>query len=514
MRLARAQSSVEELLLTGLIVSDEICSSLLNNIKPEFLLADHSRKILGWIKSYHGTYKKAPNVNIQNIYKVEKKNLKESEAEIISTFLSKLDQKYIESNTAAFNSKHIIEESIKFFCERRLFVLTEKVSGYLSIGKVAEAEKLIREFDREKISTVGTTAILSKSSISRIYEDGDSDILLNLPGDLGDMVGPLERSWFVAVSGVEKSGKSWLATELAVLALEQKRKVLFISHEMPEKKMRRRFVSRITGRPQFTVFTGQEYYPVLDCKRNQNDTCGNPLRIKKGIKLEKADDYKGGLISLINIGKNKRYTPCSACKAFPNSDYKAAYWFDKMEKRRLLPQPLREIQREMSRFENQFATTLEFYSSSKFKTTNQNIIDLLDTLEHQKGFRPDIIIEDYVDVRLSLSSKEKRHSVDEEWKMTSSIAQERGILWITPDQANAQARSSESITTSQTSESKTKDAHIDLRVALNRTPNEREDGVARVGVLFHREKQYSENKEVLILQNISIGQPLLDSAWL
>jgi hypothetical protein len=216
----------------------------------------------------------------------------------------------------------------------------------------------------------------------------------------------------------------------------------------------------------------------------------------------------------MGLGKNKRYIPCCACKGNDNNEYKASYWFEKFDKKKLSQPSLEEVQKKIKHFDRMYSTNLEFYSSSKFKTTSQNVFDILDTLEHQKSFRPDIVIEDYIDVRLSNSTKEKRHAVDEEWKITSAIAQERGILWITPDQANAQARSTESITTSQTSESKTKDAHIDIRLTLNRTANEREDGVARMSVLFHRERQYSENKEVLIMQHIGTGQPLLDNAWL
>lgn len=72
-------------------------------------------------------------------------------------------------------------------------------------------------------------------------------------------------------------------------------------------------------------------------------------------------------------------------------------------------------------------------------------------------------------------------------------------------------RNQRSLNDSNWSESKLKDAHIDMRIALNQTAREKSDKVMRINILMHRHNYFHPAQEVLILQELSAGQPLLDS---
>ena len=63
-----------------------------------------------------------------------------------------------------------------------------------------------------------------------------------------------------------------------------------------------------------------------------------------------------------------------------------------------------------------------------------------------------------------------------------------------------------------TSESKTKDAHLDLRITLNTTDIEYDLGLQRIGMLFRR-KGKCLNSEIMLTQRRETGNMILDSEW-
>ena len=52
---------------------------------------------------------------------------------------------------------------------------------------------------------------------------------------------------------------------------------------------------------------------------------------------------------------------------------------------------------------------------------------------------------------------------------------------------------------------------MDIFAALNQDKKEKSLGVLRVAILAHRHSQFSEDKNVILLQNLSLGQVHLDS---
>lgn len=125
-------------------------------------------------------------------------------------------------------------------------------------------------------------------------------------------------------------------------------------------------------------------------------------------------------------------------------------------------------------------------------------------------WNPDILIIDYVDI-LAQQDPDTRMDVDKKWKKASQIAGELNCLVINADQAVKAARTQYMLDKNSTSESKTKDAHLDVRIALNQTDEEKEVGVARINVLFHRHKDFNGRDEIMILQRIATSEPILDN---
>ena len=89
----------EEKLLTGLIVDDEYCRRVLAMIRPDLIENQFSRRIIEWVRDYQERYDKAPGLEIQDIFAVNKAHLGEDEATIIEIYLGNLSRNYeAESN--------------------------------------------------------------------------------------------------------------------------------------------------------------------------------------------------------------------------------------------------------------------------------------------------------------------------------------------------------------------------------------------------------------------------------
>jgi len=86
-------------------------------------------------------------------------------------------------------------------------------------------------------------------------------------------------------------------------------------------------------------------------------------------------------------------------------------------------------------------------------------------------------------------------------------------LIVTADQADAGARKKKSMDESNFSDDKRKDGHLDCRLVINQTDEEKAMGVQRLAVTYHRHIEFNKKREVIITQNLALGQPVLDSEW-
>ena len=64
-----------------------------------------------------------------------------------------------------------------------------------------------------------------------------------------------------------------------------------------------------------------------------------------------------------------------------------------------------------------------------------------------------------------------------------------------------------------TSESKTKDGHLDVRIALNQTDEENALGLLRASVIFHRHQSVNRATEVMVTQRLTTSEAIMDSSF-
>jgi archaellum biogenesis ATPase FlaH len=140
---------------------------------------------------------------------------------------------------------------------------------------------------------------------------------------------------------------------------------------------------------------------------------------------------------------------------------------------------------------------------------------ILNTWEQQDGWVADIIIVDYADLLTTKGNQEERHKQNNIWKALRGLNQETNTLLITATQSDAAAYEQDTLRLKNFSEDKRKYAHVTAFYGLNQDSKGREKnlGVLRINELLLREDGFDANRQVTVLQAMSIGRPILTSYW-
>lgn len=496
-------NDIEKKILTGLIVSDNYYKQVQKMLKKQYFKVPYIQTIYKWASEYYNIYKENPGKEIQTIYNIEKENIKEADASIIGQFLNNLSNDYEQSS---FNVDYLVDQTKIYFRERSLYLLAEEVQAALARGKLANAEQMIKEYNKVAQQTSSWFNPFDQKNISNIFEE-DNDKLFRLPGELGEMSGWFERDWLIAFMGPMKRGKSWWLQELAIHALMSGLKVAYFSLEMNKKAVSKRIYKRIAV---LANNEGDYKFPVFDCERNQDNTCEKEERICAiGIKAP------GG--SKPEWNNIRGYRPCTICKPISQdqkTDYVKAIWFKVHKQKEDLG--TKNVSKKIKNFLTQYGNNLRVMAYPAFSASFDDIEADLDSLEYQENFIPDLVCVDYFDISnpgKNTGNLSERGKADHVWKRGKGFAAERHFLMATVLQSNRPSISKKSLEQEDTSEDIRKLAHVDMLFGLNQTKEDKEDNLMRLSVIAHRHEEFNFKGEVAVLQSLALGQPLLFSGW-
>ena len=491
-------SDIEKKIVTGLIVSDRFCRELLPMLKMDYLQIDYAKTIVGWIRDYFDQYGKAPNRDVQNIFNIERETMKEAEVSLVEGLLSDLSRSYEASDQ--FNTDYILDQAVAYFENRSLDILARNVSGYLSKGQGELARQEVTDYRKVAKATSVWFNPLREESVKDVFVAEEENMLFRLPGVLGDMIGYFERDWLFAFMGPMKRGKSWYLLELAFQALTARLRVVVVSLEMSKWKVSKRLYSRLTGLPRAE---GRFTYPVFDCLWNQQGTCRKVDRTN-GVPLF----GKGDRVPEFRPGMD--YRPCTACRR--TRDYFPAVWYEVQSHRRAIDPRL--TVRRIEGFKQLFGDNLRIISYPEFSANFNDIVRDLDNLEYTENFVPDVVLIDYFDILAPEDGRlSERGNIDATWKRGKNLAGTRHCFVGTVSQSSRKTFEKKKITPSDTSEDIRKLAHVEGLCSLNQTPEEKARGIMRMQALVKRHDEFDLIGEVMVLQQLSLGQPFLDSEW-
>lgn len=509
---------IERKALIGLITNTDYLKQIQEDWKQEYLESATAKLIASWCWEYFKKYQKAPMRDIEMIYisKLKKGINKELAEEIENDILPGLSKEY-ENSRITITS--LLDETRQYFIERQIILHKQDIESKLEKGEITEAEEIVERFKLKKFTEeegldLGNEKTLSK--LKEVFETGNES-LIQFPGALGEFWNDqLVRGGFVALLAPEKRGKTGWLLEFMMRAVNQNRKVAFFqAGDMTENQQLMRICIYLAKKSNKEKYCGVQYVPVLDCVRNQNDTCEKPIRacnfgftnmdgnelrkeITRDMLIEAHADYPA-------------YKNCYNCVEWYKKPI-GSVWFKKVD----LGDPLdyKEAEKYFSRFfvENNRQVKLSTHANS---TLSLGMMDAILNKWELKGFKPDVILVDYPDIMLGDNRLQSRDRENEKWKGLRRMSQERNVLLIAPTQADADSYERDTLSLKNFSEDKRKYAHVTAMFGLNQDSKGREKqlGMLRINQLTAREDDFVISNTIKVIQRLQIGRPFLGSFY-
>ena len=441
--------SEERKILSSMITNTEYLTQLRDVAQTKYFKSSYSQIVAGWVWEYFEHTQQAPGSHIEDIYVKNRHLLKDEEDnELVAEFLSKLSEDHIEIK----NIKYAVKSAVEFFKLRSVELFKQEVESALAEKNPNRAEKLIADFRRlDTIQGRGVNLLRDPGSI-RLSFLQDHEFLFKFPGVLGQTLGMFKRGDFFAWMGSPKRGKTWYLIYTATRAVLMGYRVVFISLEMNEEPIIRRFWKGFTGQPEKPERVD---IPIFKHIKNKYEIKSKNVK-KKGLNFEEVEKQQKKYIFASRGGELRIQT-------YPS------------------------------------------YSASV-----QDIEDYLTNLEYYEGLIPDVIVVDYADILKPGNARlDYRHQLDNIWKSLRGIAQEKEALVVTATQSGRKGLTGE-ISESDVAEDMRKMAHITKMVILNQNEKEKDAGIIRMKPAAQREER-SFSAEIAVLQSLEIGRPYIDS---
>ena len=490
--------AVEERIAIGCIVNNSFLQEVVNCGDLDFFKSHYIRTVVKWCCNFFGQEGEAPNSMIQEIFIAERKKLqKNGEDEIIEKFLQQIDSRYSDSESV-FNSDYVWREIAEpYFRRRKIEILKTRISISLQKDNIDAAEEELENFQKSEIS-LGDPGKnpFSDDAFEKVHmEQGGT--FFKFPGEFGKFVGEMDRGWLVALSGAYKKGKSWLLQEFAIRGIQRGLNCAFFSLEMTQRKMFERFQKRMVPA---TDNGGMVIYPAFDCVKNQFNDCDIEGRTcRTGIRNQFSQRPK-------EFAPIEGYIPCSICRG--TDEYDPDIWCEYIEK----PAFDTRLSRDMRRVNRMLGKRIKLVSFPRFTA---NITDIKRCLDKWtgNGWIADLIVVDYADILKPeeggpMTGFEKQ---DITWMALAGLAGQYNALVATGTQVDKKGQKAFRLSVENSAQWVGKYAHVDMMMTLNQTEVEKVYGMARIGIDHHRHHDFDAMKTCIILQQLGVGQPLLDS---
>ena len=494
----RKNTKTEELILTGMIVSDEFFSGIRSVVKPEYFANTYTSRVCSWCIEYYNANGTVPFTSIFHIFEAEKDGLPREDIQVLSSLFERIGESY--DSDENFNHHYLLHSvTIPYFEKREVEIRANKALGFIQKEDIEAAKNILNEPIRMRESAIQIVNPFEPQYVEEAIFSHEEP-LFQLQGALGKLLGPIQEGWFINLQGAMKRGKSNFLYDIAFLLAVSNIKVYHVSLEMKRKDSVLKWAKRMTG---CSTEEGTKIYPCFDCVKNQADTCD---------KIQRPD--QPALLS--DKGKKPKYEidhphiPCTACRSQDGhyTDFEVATWFEPVRKAYIGTNYNLKL---LENFNKYYGQNIRSVTYPKFSVSFQDIVRDLDVYTQDTGWIPKVFIIDYLDVTRLGKSVNGRDSFDEVWKRAAGFSDERAITVINVSQPNRGGINKRSMDEQDTSEDIRKMAHVDIWAALNQLPAEKRDKCARIGLVAHRHCDFDKTKQAMILQDIDTGQFVLDS---
>ena len=445
-------NSLQENILILLVFNDEVAPMIVSNVKYEMFGNAYYRNIAFKAIDFYRQFGKTAKEHIADLLENELND--EHSKELYTTILNGLY-----ANKDSVHKDYVLGLLEKFIKEQNLKLAIKKAVDCLQKDDVDGAEKELEISRKSNLALFdpGTyflkdfeksTTFLNKSQTEGIIYTGIEELdKLEFCPFQGELF------TFVARAG---AGKSWFLIHLSKYALLQRKKVLHISLELSEERLKSRYF--------------QSFFGVY----------GNIRDLQKFNALFEQDRY-GNLVGIIQ-------KDLLDMKSMRDEDILT--YFE--QNRDIITNPQLILR--------------EFPTGS---LTVDALKAYLDNLESYHKFIPDIILLDYLDL-MKVSSTNLRIDLGQTAVELRGIASERGIAMVTVAQTNRQGEGKGVLTRKDLAEDFSKVRVSDNLLTYTQSINsEKPLGIARLYI--DKARNTRDGETIYITQNYSLGQFCLTS---
>jgi hypothetical protein len=524
----KQDEAIERRIITGLIVSTEYTQQIRQYWKPGLLQSKTARMLAIWCIEYFDKYTRAPGKDIEGIYtqKLRDKNITDEQGEDIEDILDDLSDEYERSDK--FNVDYLLDQTNTYFDEQNLKEFTTEIQSHIDRGDLSEAKKKAGEYTpiSSGIKKIGIDFSNEEELLSHIEKafTYSQQPVVKYPRQMGQFLNDiLVRDSLVGIMGSEKRGKTFWLLEFAIRAARQRANVAFFeAGDMSEDQIIRRISIYLAKQSDKEKYSGKMYQPTRDCIWNQIDSCDLTEREgDHGIFSVRNDDEKKNIINHIRRGitidelKEKYeefpdYKPCYNCLKYWKSKW-GATWIKHIDAGPPLKFPKAQKAAKEFFIKQNRRFKLACYPSGTL--TVKEMKTVLDIWERQDKFIPDMIVVDYPDIMASEIQGVPRDQENDKWAKLRGLSQARHCLILVGTQADAASYKKNWLHLDNFSEDKRKYGHVSAMIGLNQDPDGREKGLKqmRLNKLVVREEDFINSEGIVVLQNLSRGQPYLSS---
>lgn len=446
--------SVEPRILGELITSGELLGKIRPIVDPTLFESPISRIVGQWVLDYYDKMQDAPGKAISDIFIARRSELNEADANLVNAFLKNCSASWRPTNV-----KYAEDVASQFFQQKSIDRLADNIKSKASNGNIDGAQRLIAEYVKPEVVHSRSISLLSGTSHIRHAFQNDDEELFGLRGGMNRLVGgPLCRGELIAFLAPPKSGKTWWMVDTAIVALTRGCKVLFISLEMTEDQMIRRFWESMTGCSRFGgEVEGSAFMDAGDGRYNL------VLGTRNTSRIDLSDE---GIEAV-----QKRYLALT----------------DDNLKFRCYPTGTLTLQK------------------------LQSELKVIEVFEH---FIPDVIVIDYADIMALPPGREKRHQLDALWMGLKGISNERNILVVTASQTGRETVGGKrDADETNIAEAVSKVNHVNRMITINRSKKDKKMCIYRMSCQTMREGR--ECFDQLVVSNcLEIGRPWMDDRFM
>lgn len=511
---------VERDIAIAAITSDRFLSRFAR-IYQKGVLAEFTDVVVRWCVAHWRHYGKAPKKEIQHIFDARTPNMEDRDlVDLIEGFLDSLSEEY-EVKAESIDPDHMLDIAAEYFGAQYAAEFGRNLTNAAERGDMKTVDEMISNYRKPEVAKLKCITPMEPGILENAFEKV-SKPLFSMGGALGKLMDfHLTPGGFISFMGPEKRGKSWWLMELMVRACRAKiPTVVFQAGDMDEEDFIARLAIRLCGKSFKEKYCEELYVPVLDCVLNQNGKCPKKDSDSPALELpgermgqkrrgnKKDEDSTETPTPEEIVSCNPDYEPCCECRN-QRSFLGATYW---TKREACSPLTVAEARRKMGEVLDVWGVEPYIFSYPTSTLTVAEIQDRLEELEYEKGIRPRLVLIDYADILAAPNARQEfRHQQSATWAALRSLALAKNVLVATATQADAASYDAKTLSLRNFSEDKRKYSHVTAMFGLNQTPEEKLYGQMRINVLLARNEEYNFAQQVVCLQCLQSGKPLIKS---